>query len=169
MGREKDLKAVERGQLDVLARRNVSTKKFSIELGKSRKAIALYLANPGDYAKKRIFEHKNKEGKRTIKRIYDLESNKSTTCRKIKTELACKVSRRTINRYLRNSKNFKYLKKQQKTPLTSDHNISRLKFSKLHTRWGKGGILKCFRMKKSLILIVRTVFLITGTIFAMRN
>jgi hypothetical protein len=37
-----------------------------MELGRNRKAIASYLANPGDYAKKRIFEHKNKEGKRTI-------------------------------------------------------------------------------------------------------
>jgi hypothetical protein len=104
MGREKDLTAVERSQIDVLARRNVSIKKISIELERSRKAIASYLANPGDYAKKRIFEHKNKEGKKTIKRIYDLASNKSTTCRKIKTELARKVSRRTINRYLQNSK-----------------------------------------------------------------
>jgi hypothetical protein len=63
MGRGKDRVAVERGQIDVLARRNVSIKKISIELGRSRKAIASYLANPGDYAKKGILSMKTRKVK----------------------------------------------------------------------------------------------------------
>jgi hypothetical protein len=64
----------QRGQIDVLARRNVSIKKISIQLRRSRKAIASYLANPGDYAKKEFLSIKTRKVKRQLNAFTTLKA-----------------------------------------------------------------------------------------------
>ena len=68
-----------------------------------------------------VFFSEKKEGPKTIKRICKLASNKQTTCSKIKSTLNCGASRETISRYLRDSGNLKFIKKQAKPILKPEH------------------------------------------------
>ena len=69
--------------------------------------------------------------------IVALASNKIISSANIKDRLSLQISPRTIRRYLSDSEHLKYSKLISKPPLTQDHKLQRLDFSKLHLTWNR--------------------------------
>lgn len=135
MGKGKDLTENEKSNILLLKKLKFSNREIGKQIQRSKDLVGVFLSDPENYGSKRIFKRKKKEGTMTIKQICRLASNKSTTSRQIKTRLKCSASRGTICRYLRDSGNLKYIKKQSKPPLTPEHKTRRLKFAENHTGW----------------------------------
>ena len=135
MSKGKDLTETEKSNILLLKNLKHSNREIAKQINRSKDVINVFLSNPENYGFKRDFKRKKKDGPKTIKEICRLASNKSTTSRQIKSNLKCNASPRTILRYLDDSGNLKYIKKQFKPPLTTDHKKRRLEFAEKYTGW----------------------------------
>jgi len=135
MGRGIKLTEYEKGQIDQLRSLQWSNRRISEELNRSKNTINNYVNSGTEYGSKSSFGRPKIAGKKVMKKIIRLASNKCISSSRIKGILALKCTTRTVRNYFNNVGKLKYMKMKGKPPLTKEHKLKRLEMAYNCVRW----------------------------------
>lgn len=135
MSRSLPLTRIEMGKIDQLKELGYSQRKIAETINRSKTVVQQYLANPSKYGQNSNKPRKKAVGKRTLKKIIKLASNKVISAAKIKAQLDLPVCRITVSRYLGSSGTLTYRKMKGRPELTPEHRKNRREYAFNHIDW----------------------------------
>ena len=135
MGRCKMLTDYEKGRIDQLKSLNWSNRQIAREINRDNTTVSRYIRVPSIYGSKKSSGRPKSLGKRTIKKVVKLATNKCIKSSSIKARLGLNVTSKTVRNYLADEGNLVYSKMQGKPPLKKIHKEKRMEMAFEKLRW----------------------------------
>jgi len=135
MGRGKQLNEFEKGQITALNKSGENISRISSRIGRSRHVIAEYLQNPVKYGTKKNPGRPQKLSPREKRRILNIASNSSKSCKQIAAACDVNVTRQTVWNVLNGSPHLKSARLKPCPMLKPCHIKARLQFARSYGSW----------------------------------
>ncbi|KAL1490304.1 hypothetical protein ABEB36_013020 [Hypothenemus hampei] len=124
------LTELEKGKILAFSEEQLGLREIARRIGRSHKVVYNFLRNPHEYGTHKKGGPKKKISPRSERRLINLASNNSKSCRVLAQECNLDVSRWTIRRALQKSPHIKRRKMKIAPHLTEQHKARHLEFAR---------------------------------------
>jgi transposase len=133
------LTETEKGKIMALHEEGCGLREIARKLTRSHKVVSNFLRNPETYGTNKKGGPKKKLSPRTERRLINLSSNSTKSCRKLAHECGANVSRWTILRVLHKSPHIRRQKMKTALNLSMRHKQARLEFAQrnMNRNWSQ--------------------------------